>query len=163
REHSVLRIVIISFLCLLIWGLIFIGNWEGFAFLQDLSVRQNLPYLDTIIGTIFDLLFLALAFMLVFSGSIILYSSLFSSDETAFLLSTPIPADRVFAYKYQGAIAFSSWAFVLLGSPVLIAYGLVFGVPWYFYVLLPLFFVGFLLLPGSVGALLCLFVVNCVP
>src|SRR5205085_765596 len=69
----------------------------------------------------------------------------------------------IFAFKYQGALAFSSWAFVLLGSPVLLAYGLVAHVPWYFYALLPLYFLGFILLPGSLGALLCLLIVNCAP
>ena len=68
--------------------------------------------------------------LLIFSSGIILYSSLFSSAESAFLLSTPAPADQVFAYKFQGAVAFSSWAFVLLGSPVLIAYGMAIRGPW---------------------------------
>src|SRR5581483_10153303 len=67
--------------------------------------------------------------------------------------------------KFQGAVGFSSWAFVLLGSPVLIAYGLAVsgGAPWYFYALLPLFFFGFVLLPGSLGALACLLLVNLLP
>src|SRR5262249_4078479 len=66
-------------------------------------------------------------------------------------------------YKFQGAVAFSSWAFLLLGGPILIAYGLVCRGPWYFYAALPFFFVGFVLLPGSVGGVLCLFLVNYVP
>jgi len=37
------------------------------------------------------------------------------------------------------------------------------GSPWYFYALLPLFFVGFVLLPGSLGALACMLLVNLVP
>jgi ABC-2 type transport system permease protein len=78
-------------------------------------------------------------------------------------LSTPARADQIFAYKYQGAIAFSSWAFLLLGSPVLIAYGVVISAPWYFYFLLPLFCMGFVLLPGSLGALACLLVANWTP
>src|SRR5262249_4215790 len=48
-------------------------------------------------------------------------------------------------------------------SPILIAYGVVFHVPWYFYALMPLFFFGFALVPGSLGALACLLVVNYVP
>jgi ABC-2 type transport system permease protein len=60
-------------------------------------------------------------------------------------------------------VLFSSWAFVLLGSPILIAYGIIFGAPWYFYALLPLFFLGYVLLPGAVGALACLLVVNFLP
>ena len=64
-----------------------------------------------------------------------------------------MPDDQVFAYKFQGAVAFSSWGFLLLGSPILIAYGLRIGdgAPWYFYAVLPLFFLGFVLLPGSIG------------
>src|SRR5205085_11182237 len=90
---------------------------------------------------------------------------LFSSPESAFLLTAPVPDDHVFAYKFQGAVAFSSWAFVLLGSPVLIAYGLEVGdgAPWYFYASLPLFFFGFVLMPGALGAVLCLLIVNVMP
>src|SRR5206468_11398196 len=133
--------------------------YEGFWLLQ----RQNIPFSGRIVGTLFDFLFLALAVLLVFSGGIILYSSLFTSAETAFLLSTPARADQVFAYKFQMAVAFSSWAFLLLGLPILIAYGLVFHVPWAYYALLPVFLIGFLLLPGSIGAIACFLIVNVAP
>jgi ABC-2 type transport system permease protein len=122
-----------------------------------------------IIGSTFDLMFMVLSVLLIFSTGIILYSSLFSSAESAFLLGGPVPEDQVFAYKFQGAVGFSSWAFIMLGSPILIAYGLVgpgtidAGSPWYFYALLPLFFLGFVLLPGSMGALACMVLVNLVP
>jgi ABC-2 type transport system permease protein len=158
-RSSPVRLISILLCSVLVWGGIFAASAWGF---YELHV-QNIPFAGAIIGTVFDLLFLALAVMLIFSSGIILYSSLFSSAETTFLLSTPTAADQVFAYKYQGALTFSSWAFILLGSPILIAYGLVFGVPWSFYALLPLFFVGFVLLPGSVGALFCLLIVNYLP
>ena len=109
------------------------------------------------------LLFFSLGVLLIFSGGLILHGSLFTAAETAFLLSKPVRADQVFAYKFQGAMGFSSWAFILLGSPVLIAYGLVCHSPWYFYVALPFFFLGYVLLPGSISALLCLLIVNFVP
>jgi ABC-2 type transport system permease protein len=109
------------------------------------------------------LLFFSLGFFLVFSSGLILHASLFSAAEATFLLALPVRADRVFAYKFQGAVGFSSWAFVLLGSPILIAYGIVAGCPWYFYLLLPMYFFGYVLLPGSVGAIVCLVVVNFVP
>jgi ABC-2 type transport system permease protein len=156
---SLLRIVIIIVCSLLIWGGIFAISAEGFYFLD----LKKIPLAGGIVGTLFDVMFIALAVLLIFSSGIILYSSLFSSPESAFLLSTPAAADQVFAYKFQGAISFSSWAVVLLGSPILVAYGLVFHVPWYYYALLPLFFVGFVLLPGSLGALGCLLMVNYLP
>ena len=141
------RLVTILACSCVVWVGIFAGSFWGFLSLK----AQQIPFAGGIIGTLFDMLFLALAVMLVFSTAIILYSSLYSAAETAFLLTTPVPADQVFAYKYQGAVAFSSWAFILLSSPILLAYGWVFRVPWDFYLFLPLFFLGFVLLPGSLA------------
>ncbi len=157
--QSRLRLVTILLASLLIAGTVFAGAFEGFLLLK----RQNIPFAGRLVGMLFDFLFLALAVLLVFSGGIILYSSLFTSPETAFLLSTPARADQVFAYKFQASVAFSSWAFLLMGLPILVAYGLVFAVPWAYYALLPVFFGGFLLVPGSVGAIGCFFVVNIAP
>lgn len=161
---SAVRPITILLCSLVVWVVVYLGSKWGFAFLQDQNPTwTSTNFVEDIVGTLFDLLFLALLVMLIFSTAIILYSSLFGSAETVFLLSTPARADQVFAYKFQGAVAFSSWAFILLGSPILIAYGVVFGVPWYFYVLMPLFFFGFVLVPGSIGAMICLLVVNFVP
>lgn len=154
-----LRVLTIVACSVLIWVCVYAGSTWGFRFVQ----QQRLPFLDDIVGTVLDLFFLPLALMLLFSTGIILYGSLFASPEAAFLLNTPVPADRVFAYKYQGALAFSSWAFLLLGSAVLIPFGVRFEAPWYFYALLPLFLLGFVLLPGSLGALACLLLVRTVP
>jgi ABC-2 type transport system permease protein len=101
--------------------------------------------------------------MLIFSTGIILYASLFTSPEARFLLCSPARADHIFATKFQSAVAFSSWGFVILGVPVFVGYGLVSGVPWYFYALLPLYLLGYVLLPGSVSAAGCLILVRYMP
>jgi ABC-2 type transport system permease protein len=157
--HSGVRVVTILACSALVWACVYGGSRWGFHFM----VQQRLPFIDNIVATVFDLFFLSLALMLTFSTGIILYASLFASAETAFLLNLPAPADRVFAYKFQGALAFSSWAFLLLGSAVFVPYGTVFGAPWYFYVLLPVFLLGFVLVPATLGALTCLLVVRTVP
>jgi len=156
---SPIRLFTLVLCSVLICGGVFAAAAGGFSFL----LRQEVPFAGRIVGLLFDLLFLSLAVMLIFSSGIILYSSLFASAETGFLLATPATADQVFAHKFQGAVAFSSWAFLLLGGPVLLAYGVVYNVPWPFYALLPLFVLGFVLLPGSIGALLCLVIVNSLP
>lgn len=157
-QRSGVRVFTIVASSLVIWFGVFLLSLGGFHVLQ-----LNLPLFGSILGLLFDFLFMALTMLLVFSSGLILYSSLFRSPEATFLLSTPARADQVFAFKYQGAIAFSSWAFILLGSPILLAYGIIAQVPWYFYVLLPIYFFGFVLLPGSLGALLCLLLVNWTP
>jgi ABC-2 type transport system permease protein len=158
--HSVVRPVTILLCSAIVWAFVFVVSYGGLRVLVDVA---HLPPDEQIVGLLLGLLFFALGMLLVFSGGLILHASLFSAAETAFLLSKPVPAEEVFAYKFQGAVAFSSWAFLLLGGPVLIAYGMVCHGPWYFYAALPLFFLGYVLLPGSLGAVLCLLVVNYVP
>jgi ABC-2 type transport system permease protein len=159
-ESSPIRPLSILLCSLIVWLFIFFCSLEGFRFLQR-DVR--LPLGGDIVGTLFDVLFMLLGVLLIFSSGLVLYASLFGSQETSFLLSRPVRDDRVFAFKFQGALAFSSWAFLLLGAPLLIAYGLVRGSPWEFYAFLPLFFLGFVLLPGSIGGLACLLIVNFLP
>jgi ABC-2 type transport system permease protein len=158
--HSLVRPVTILMCSVLVWVFVFGVSYAGFRFQVQ---AFKLPPDGQIIGLLLGLLFFALGLLLIFSGGLILYGSLFTAAETAFLLSKPLRADQVFAYKFQGAMGFSSWAFVLLGSPVLISYGLVCHSPWYFYVALPFFFLGYVLLPGSISAMLCLLIVNFVP
>jgi ABC-2 type transport system permease protein len=101
--------------------------------------------------------------MLVFSTGIILFASLFTSPEARYLLATPARADQVFATKFQAAVAYSSWGFVILGLPVFLAFGVMTDVPWYFYALLPAYLLGYVLLPGSVSAIVCLVLVRYMP
>ena len=159
-SQSSMRPLTILLCSVVVWVFVFSISLGGFRFLR---FDMRLPLSGGLVEILLDLLFLALAALLVFSSGLILYGSLFTAAETDFLLSKPVRSDQVFAYKFQGAVAFSSWAFLLLGGPVLIAYGLVCNGPWYFYAYLLLFFLGFVLLPGSLGGLIALLVVNYVP
>src|SRR5439155_1835658 len=130
---SRVRLISIALASLFVAGTVAAGSWEAF----HLMAVKDIPFAGGIIGILFDFLFLSLLVMLFFSSGIIVYGSLFSSPESAFLLSTPARADHVFAFKFQTALAFSSWAFLLLGGPILITYGVVYAVSWHFFVLLP--------------------------
>jgi ABC-2 type transport system permease protein len=160
RSSSSVRPATIFLCSFIVCVFVFLVSYGGFRFLNEVG---RLPPDGRIVGLLLALLFFALGVLLVFSTGLILYGSLFTAAETAFLLATPARSDQVFAYKFQGAVGFSSWAFLLLGGPILIAYGLVCHAPWHFYLFLPPFFLGYTLLPGSLGALLCLLVVNFVP
>jgi ABC-2 type transport system permease protein len=134
----------------------------GLYLFNQLAVN-NIPGKGAIAEALFDLLFFTLGSMLVFSTGIILFASLFTSPEARFLLSTPARADHVFVTKFQSAVAFSSWGFVILGLPIFLAFGVMTGVPWYFYALLPVYLLGYVLLPGSASAILCLVIVRYLP
>lgn len=156
---SRIRIVSIILVSLLVAAFVGLASWQGFRLLN----AQKIPYSGLVIALLFDFLFLSLGVLLFFSTGIIVYTSLFQAPETAFLLSLPARSDHVFAYKFQTAIAFSSWAFLLLGCPILVSYGIVYAVSWHFFVLLPVFLLGFVALPGALGSIICFLVVNFVP
>ncbi len=156
---SYVRPLVIGVCSFIVVLFVFGVSYAGFRFLVD----QKLPLGGNIVALLFDMLFLSLAGLLVFSTGLILHASLFDSAETAFLLSKPVDEDQVFAYKFFVAGSFSSWAFLLLGGPILLAYALSVGAGPLFYLLMPFFFVGFALIPGSVGAIFCLLMVNYLP
>ena len=116
-----------------------------------------------IVGILLDLLFLSLAVLLVFSSGLILYGSLFTAAETAFLLSKPVRGRPGVRLQVSGRGRLQQLGLPAAGraDPDRLRPGC--ERPWYFYALLPLFFLGFVLLPGSLGGLVCLLMVNYVP
>src|SRR5438067_1602654 len=81
-QHSALRIFTIVAISLVVGGFMFGLSLEGFHELR----KFGLPAVGSVIGTIFDFLFLTLNVMLLFSTALILYSSLLTSAEARFLL-----------------------------------------------------------------------------
>ncbi len=79
------------------------------------------------------------------------------------LLTIPARTERVFLHKFQDAIVLSSWGFVFLVSPVLVAYGIIGAAPWYYYAMLLPCLVAFVYVPAAIGAVACLCVVRRVP
>lgn len=156
-----LRLVLILTLSVLLWAGLYWLFADGFWFLRT-GVRDQVTH-GQIVRAVFGMFFVALMVMLVFSSFIILYGGLFRAPEIALLFSMPARTARVFLHKFQEAVFLSSWAFLLLGSPMLIAYGVVARASWYYYPLLVPFMVSFVYIPAGIGALVCLLVVYWLP
>lgn len=156
---SRLRLLTIVTCSAIFWVLLFLLFFEGFGFLKT--------YINTVTGEIveylFSMFFLSLLVMLFVSSGIILYAGLFRSREAAFLLSTPAPTDQVFAHKFLEAMAFSSWGFLLLGSPMMVAYGIHNQAAWPFYPIFLAYHLAFVLIPGSLGAIAAILLANLLP
>jgi ABC-2 type transport system permease protein len=149
-----LRISLVACLGALFWMGLYWLFLEGFQFLA--GEVQMVP-------TLFNAFFTSLFVMLIFSSALILFSGLYRSPEALFLLTQPVRAERIFIYKFQEAVWFSSWGFVLMGSPMLVAFGVVSEVSWFYYVLLLPFIVSFVYIPAGLGAIFCLLVVHWLP
>jgi len=123
-------------------GLQFIAKFPGLG----AALTERLLY--TLFAFLFGLLLL--------SNLIISYTNLFRNRETTFLLALPVSTQTIFRWKFIESVLLASWAFLFLIAPLLVAYGLVRGVPWHFY-LATLVLIGvFIVLPGVLGAALAI-------
>jgi ABC-2 type transport system permease protein len=154
-----------------IWLIILLGGglwlglfWifaEGFQFLETAIPYSDL--VEQIIRYVFGTFFMALMLMLVISAAILLFGGLFRSPDTLFLLTQPVRTERLFASRLFDTVLLSSWAFVILSSPLLLGFALVEEAHLLFYLLMLPYLVAFVYIPCCVGALFCLMLAQYVP
>jgi len=152
---SRLRVSLVILLSGLFWAALYGLFVEAFSFLEALHAD--------VISLLFNAFFSSLMVMLVFSTGILLYGGMYRSPEARLLLTLPLRAEAVFAHKFREAMWFASWGFVLLGSPMLVAYGVVREAAWPYYALLLPFMVTFVTIPAAVGGICCLTLVAWLP
>lgn len=98
--------------------------------------------------------FLAFFVMLVISSFVAAIATMFRSEETEFLFSTPLSELDLFISRFIDTIVYSSWAILVMALPILTAYAHIrdFGVREYalagVFVLIP-----FLLIAASLGTI----------
>jgi ABC-2 type transport system permease protein len=150
-----LRLSLVVILSGMFWAALYGLFHEAFTFLDALHAD--------VVSLLFNAFFSSLMVMLVFSTAILVYSGMYCSTEARLLLTLPVRAETVFAHKFREALWFSSWGFVLLGSPMLTALGVVRGSAWPYFVLLLPFMVSFVVIPASLGAICCMALVTWLP
>jgi len=160
-QQARLRSSLVLVLTGILWSGMFWLFHDGFHFLEVMISDPGTH--ARAVSAVFSAFFGALMLMLIFSSAIILYGSLFRSREVGLLLTLPARDGRIFLYKFQEALVLTSWGFVLLGSPIILAYGVVAEAPWFYYVFLPGFVIGFIYIPVALGAIACLLVMHYFP
>ncbi len=150
-----LRLALVALLSVIFWGSLFGLFYEAFLFLEDLHAD--------VIPMLFNAFFLSLMVMLVFSSGILLYSGLYTSRESRLLLTLPATSESIFSHVFQESIWFSSWGFVLLGSPMLVAFGVVNEARLPYYILMLPLMVSFVVIPAHLGGMLCITLVRWLP
>ena len=145
---SVIVLFVVGYLVLSFWlfyhALWFVARFPGLGAV----LTERLMY--TLFAFLFGLLLL--------SNLVISYTNLFRNRETAFLLTLPVPNQTIFRWKFIESVLLASWAFLFLIAPLLVAFGLVRGAPWHFYVMTLVLIVLFIVLPGVAGAWLAILV-----
>ncbi len=152
---------------ILVIGVFSIAFWFGIFWVARFSMRHlremSDRYTVDVLTAMFHIFFFALSLMLVFSNAIISYGSLFKSAETQFLLARPPRVESIFLVKMLESVGFSSWAFLFLATPLIAAYGAVYGQGILFLGVALLFFAAFQFIPAAVGAAIAMLVAAFVP
>jgi ABC-2 type transport system permease protein len=153
--HARLRLGLVVLLSGMFWASLYGLFVQAFAFLDGLHAE--------VISLLFNAFFSSLMVMLVFSSGILMYGSLYRSGESRLLLTLPVRAETIAAHKFQEVFWFSCWGFVLLGSPMLTAYGVVRHAAWPYFALMLPFMVSFAVIPATVGGICCIGLVAWIP
>jgi len=125
---SRLRIAVVLSLVAVFWVLMFTMFLEGFTFLRGFRA-----ICDIVTRYLFAFFFVSLMVMMTLSDAIIAYTSLYHSEETEFLFALPVRPVNTFVYRSADSAVFSAWGMLTLVLPMILAYGIVFPVPAYFY------------------------------
>lgn len=151
----------------LVLVIVFVATiWAGLYLVFDyvlIYIRKFEEEAIIALPLVFQLFFFSMLILLSFSTAILMYGALFSREESIFLLAAPNAPRNIVAILYAEAIFFSSWSLVLLGLPLMAAIGQVQGLPWHFYPVFLIAFLGFVPIPGAIGMTVALFVALYLP
>ena len=167
RQESTLKVVFVSVAVALLWLGTLALSWASFhaldRFGHELLGTNDLSLAELLLPRALSVFTLVLLVMLVFSNALLGFASIYRSREMQFLLVAPLPWRTLFYSRFLDVMFFSSWSSVFLGSPVLLAYGMVRHVPWEYYVAAALAFPPFVAIPAAIGMAIALLLVRAVP
>ncbi|MCE9615953.1 MAG: hypothetical protein K8T26_16905 [Lentisphaerae bacterium] len=134
-----------------------IGLWklfaDGFDFLERFGGVAGM-----IMARLFSLFYMGMFMMLVMSGIVTSYATLFRSDEMAYLLVRPLPVKLVVVYKFFESAYLSSWAFLFIILPFVGAYAVHLHLGFRFGLWTAVFSLPFLVICSGLGTI----VIQCV-
>lgn len=107
--------------------------------------------------------FLVFFTMLFMSNAVSSLSTFFRSEEVHFLFSRPFPPETIFSQKFAENLFYSSWATLMAGVPILLAYGVSQSAPAYFYPISLLALLLFILIPAGLGVSVLILVIRFIP
>lgn len=146
-----LKVRVVMVLGGLIWLGVLGGLLAGFRSLDEFPAFKG-----AVVSYLLGMFFFVIMMMLFFSSTIVSYGSLFEQSESGFLLVSGVRPADIYTYRLSQAVVFSSWATLIMGLPVVIAYGVDAGARWFYYPLAFLALIPFILIPACIGGLVAL-------
>ncbi len=166
RHQSRLKVAVVSTAALLLWVGAFLAFYEGLQWLQKFGLDPSGEGLNLgrlLMGSLLSVLMLALFLMLTFSNVLIAFSTFYRTKEMSYLVQSPLTVHSLFIARLAECVSFSSWASAYLGSPLILAYGLVTDASPVLYAAALLVFVPFVTIPAALGSVITMVLVRLFP
>ena len=152
------RIAILAVFGFLFWAFIFGVLYRLLAYFR--GVQEIGPLLA---GKLLGLLLVGFFSILMLSNVITALSSFFLAKDLDLLVSGPVDWLKLYGAKLLETIVHSSWMVVLMAVPMFAAYGFVYDGGYWFPLIAIAVFIPFLIIPGVIGSVLTLVLVNVFP
>ena len=157
-EGKVFKALMLGFVLLFFWGLIF-----GVIFRMLIYFRGTQGIGDILAAKLLGMAFVTFLMILVLSNVITALSTFFLSEDLELVVAAPVEAESVYMARLTETVVDSSWMVALLAVPLLAAYGVIYATDAAYYALAAATLVPFLVIPGVLGSLVTLVLVNVFP
>ena len=152
------RFALLGFFGFLFWAFIFGVLYRLLAYFR--GVEEIGPLLA---GKLLGLILIGFFSILLLSNIITALSSFFLARDLDLLVSGPVDWLTLYGAKLLETIVHSSWMVVLMAIPMFAAYGTVYDGGWWFPLVAIAVFAPLLIVPGVLGSMLTLVLVNVFP
>lgn len=112
---------------------------------------------------IFQMAWMIIFFMLIFSSMVSGVSSLFLSNDNEIFFASPAPPNQLFFMRYITTTVYTSWMLVIFSLPVFSAYGVIFACGWLYWPLLVLAILATTMTASATGLACTIALVNLFP
>ena len=156
RHESKLKVSVITVSALAMWVGAYFLFAAGFSYIVefDKGFGADFGFSDILMYRLLGIFALSVFLLLIFSNTLVAFSTLYKAHEVKYLLQAPITFRQFYYGRFFECVAFSSWALGYLGSPLLLAYGVKTEASWMFYVAVVAFYVPYILIPAALGCLI---------
>jgi ABC-2 type transport system permease protein len=158
RESNALRVIVMG-----TTGLIFFAIVFGIIYRVLGHFRAQPGIGDLLAGKLLGMVLLAFLSILLLSNVITALSSFFLARDLELLSAAPVDGLRVYAARFIETIINSSWMMVLVLAPILLAFGVSYGLSAGFVIVTIVALASFLILPAVAGTALTQVLVNVFP
>jgi len=151
---------IISFV--FVFGCFLIGAfYVFFKIFKYLATIEVLGF--AIMDRTIEMAFFVFFIMLTFSNIITSFSTFYNNKELNFLFSLPIKPTAIYLAKFFENSVYASWATMIIGLPLIVAYGVVTKLNFLYYIISIFSIFIYILIPAALASILMFLILSIFP